>query len=720
MEGTSDAGSKVKDERSDEDEVTIVEDADEAQENGGGRSSEGTSAKKKDAVDQERSQSSNVFEYNMQSVLHVDEDMSPIESRQDSHGTNVDSDFQASMDQGLDQGGWSWNKESEIIQPDMSGTPRSFFFECEICHKRLSCKSNLGRHMKEQHSTVKHAYSCLQCLAEFRRRCDLKAHYVKRHPDDLYEADTIPYQASRFAAAFTDQQSPADFQEMIQVQRQEQQNLQSSMIVVTPNVNPFDHHASITSQDSLSPHTFTQDIGPPNSETDFLYQGTRRSQACLDSGAVQRTSDPVGIDNAKARLGRSVTQGQRNSGFSISNSPVNQMATSVISDRPSPRQIGGKNTESGAGHLQVPPGKRHRSDNTQSAVQSETDVQIVNVVGAGDLEGRHGHNTGNDREGKRNNTGQGALLEILESRFPHDMPQYPEPVDQPRTSNNKAQNKQNTPMMLNTVNENLSIGTHNEGDDSVNDIRSENQNRKCSLRKNDIPSTLKKKHGKRLKRGRYQIDVDDQQCRMLLGTISKSRTLRKKRNLYVICKQYVAAYEKRKHNASEESCTSMQTPAAVHTTLKTQGANSAVLGSPSNLSSDGQFNVSQVRQTTSTRGTAMDTTNKNAADESKQETCATQTDLSLDNDQREWTDTTLRETKRQQRVAGRCPETASSSETSLPVLLDYFGPRLTEYEERSIVEDFGADGMLTQRTTTERKYKLEPGEGRSIVKTEIG
>ncbi|XP_063969866.1 uncharacterized protein LOC129283144 isoform X1 [Lytechinus pictus] len=717
MEGTPDAGSKIKDERSDEDEITIVEDADEAQENGSGKTSEGALAKKKDAVlDQDGSQSSNVFEYNMQSVLHVDEDMSPIESRQDSHGTNVDSDFQASMDQGLDQGGWSWNKESEIIQPDMSGTPRNFYFECEICHKRLSCKSNLGRHMKEQHSTVKHAYSCLQCLAEFRRRCDLKAHYAKRHPDDLYEADTIPYQASRFATCFTDQQSPADFQEMIQVQRQDQENLQSSMIVVTPNVNPFDHHASITSQD-----TFTQDIRPPNSETDFLYQA-RRSQACLDSGAVQRTPDPavLGIDNAMTRLGRSATQGQRNSGFSICNSPVNQMATTVVSDRPSPRQIGGKNTESGAGHVQVPPGKRHCSDSTQSAVPSETHVQIVNVVGAGDLEGRHGHNTGNDREGKRNNTGQGALLQVLEHRFPHDMPQCPELVDQPRTSNIKAQNKRNTPAMLNTVNKNLSIGSQNKGDDSVNDIRSENWNRKCSLRKNDIPSTLKQKHGKRLKRGRYQIDVNDQHHRMLLGTISKSRTLRKKRNLYVKCKQYVAAYEKRKHNASEESCTSMQTPAAVQTMLMTQGTKSAVLGSPSNLSSDSRCNVSQVRQTTRTRGTAMDTTNENTADESKQETCATQTDLSLDNDQREWTDTTHRETKRQQRVAGRCPETASSSETSLPVLLDYFGPRLTEYEERSIVEDFGADGTLTQRTTTERKYKLEPGEGRSIVKTEIG
>ena len=35
----------------------------------------------------------------------------------DSHSTNVDSDvsgFQTSLDQGLDQGGWSWNKESEV------------------------------------------------------------------------------------------------------------------------------------------------------------------------------------------------------------------------------------------------------------------------------------------------------------------------------------------------------------------------------------------------------------------------------------------------------------------------------------------------------------------------------------------------------------------------------------------------------------------------------
>ncbi|XP_041452761.1 uncharacterized protein LOC121405852 isoform X2 [Lytechinus variegatus] len=200
MEGTSDAGSKVKDERSDEDEVTIVEDADEAQENGGGRSSEGTSAKKKDAVDQERSQSSNVFEYNMQSVLHVDEDMSPIESRQDSHGTNVDSDFQASMDQGLDQGGWSWNKESEVphgsreIVPASKGSAKVRRFQCGICGTNFTLLKNAKRHYRCQH--LNYFYWCKYCprgkeTRRYTRREFLEDHFLSYHPDIMCEVEEV-------------------------------------------------------------------------------------------------------------------------------------------------------------------------------------------------------------------------------------------------------------------------------------------------------------------------------------------------------------------------------------------------------------------------------------------------------------------------------------------------------------------------------------------------
>lgn len=47
MEGTPDAGSKVKDERSDEDDITVVEDEDEGREKEAGGSSDGASNKNK-------------------------------------------------------------------------------------------------------------------------------------------------------------------------------------------------------------------------------------------------------------------------------------------------------------------------------------------------------------------------------------------------------------------------------------------------------------------------------------------------------------------------------------------------------------------------------------------------------------------------------------------------------------------------------------------------
>ena len=47
MEGTPDAGSKVKDERSDEDDITVVEDEDEGREKEAGGSSDGASTKNK-------------------------------------------------------------------------------------------------------------------------------------------------------------------------------------------------------------------------------------------------------------------------------------------------------------------------------------------------------------------------------------------------------------------------------------------------------------------------------------------------------------------------------------------------------------------------------------------------------------------------------------------------------------------------------------------------
>ncbi|XP_011671473.1 uncharacterized protein LOC100888782 isoform X2 [Strongylocentrotus purpuratus] len=203
MEGTPDAGSKVKDERSDEDDITVVEDEDEGREKEAGGSSDAASTKNKDSVDQEGGQSadsrSNVFDYGIQGVL--DDEMSPLESRQDSHSTNVDSDvsgFQTSLDQGLDQGGWSWNKESEHgsreMMPASKGTVKVRRFQCGICGTNFTLLKNAKRHYRCQH--LNYYYWCKYCpngreTRRYTRREFLEDHFLSHHPEMICEVAEV-------------------------------------------------------------------------------------------------------------------------------------------------------------------------------------------------------------------------------------------------------------------------------------------------------------------------------------------------------------------------------------------------------------------------------------------------------------------------------------------------------------------------------------------------
>ena len=624
----------------------------------------------------------------------------------------------------------------------MSNGLREVYFECEICHKKLSCKSNLGRHIKEQHSTVKRTYSCLQCLAEFRRRCDLKVHYAKRHPDEIYETESINYQVSRCETDFSrgasylgDQQTSAELPEVLEVQRQVPQNSHSAIPVRTSGIDTFDHHAPVAGQDRVTTRVYRQGSAAPNSETDFLYQAPR-SRVSLESGAIQRTFNPavMGTGNDESRQRGRSTHSQRNNDYPSCRSLVKQVADKGDAGGTPPRQVGGKHLESNAGQGHVPHGKRHCPDTLQSAASGDANVQIINVVGNVDLEGGPNHDSGSTRESKRNNTDRRTQLKSLESRkksgLSRDTSKYAELDNPTRSSNKKVQGKHNASLRIEgAVDQDSSKGSSDLRSASQCDasMSTQNQNRRFIITEQDDTISMQRQtHGKRTTRSRDQVD-DERHNRKLTSTLSKSRSLvNKKRKLYIKCKRFAAAYENKMQNASVAGCTLNKKPMAMQKSLLAQRVNDPVLGSPTaDLSQSNQHrNVSQDVQTTGTREAAMETPDEDIADTNERETCGTQTDPTLDSDQRKWKDTSHRATNQRQspvqRVTGNSSESASSSNTSLPLLLDQFGPRLTEYEERSTIEDFGAEGALIRREVTERKYKMNPGEGRSIVKTEIG
>lgn len=626
----------------------------------------------------------------------------------------------------------------------MSNGLREVYFECEICHKKMSCKSNLGRHIKEQHSTVKRTYSCLQCLAEFRRRCDLKAHYAKRHPDEMYETESINYQISRCETDFSrgasylgDQQTSAELPEVLEVQRQVPQNSHSAIPVRTSSIDPFDHHAPVTGQDKVTTRLYRQGIAAQNSETDFLYQAPR-SRVSLESGAIQRTFNPavMGTGNAESQQRGRSTLSQRNNDYPSCRSLMKQVADTGDACGTSSRQVGGKHLESNAGQGHVPHGKRHCPNTLQSGASGDANVQIINVVGNVDLEGGHNHDGGNTHGSKRNNTDRGTQLQSIESRkksgLSRDTSKYAELDNPTRSSKKKEQGKHNAPLRVEgAVDQDSSKGSSDLRNGSRCDasMSTQNKNRRFTVTEQDDTISMQRQtHGKKTKRSRDQVVADEhkQLTKKKTSTLSKSRRLvNKKRKLYIKCKRFAAAYEKKVQNASVEGCTLNKKPVAMRKSLLAQRANAPVFGSPAaDLSRGNQHcNVSHDVQTTGTREAAMETADEGIADTNR-ETCGTQTDPTLDSDQRKWKDTSHCETNRRQspvqRVTGHSSESASSSNTSLPLLLDQFGPRLTEYEERSTIEDFGADGALSRREVTERKYKMDPGEGRSIVKTEIG
>lgn len=193
MEVNSVQESAVKDEQSDEDDITVLEDDGD----------DGSTAKKVSHQNQEQDQfssgsGSRVREYTVQEI--AEEDLSSSEARQDPNAATGDSDsgissFPVSLDPSMDQGGWSWNRDSEVLHGsnDVQPTPRGRRvrrFQCGICGTNFTLLKNAKRHYRCQH--LNFHFWCKYCPngklnKRYTRRECLEEHFLSHHPEIMCE-----------------------------------------------------------------------------------------------------------------------------------------------------------------------------------------------------------------------------------------------------------------------------------------------------------------------------------------------------------------------------------------------------------------------------------------------------------------------------------------------------------------------------------------------------
>ena len=84
------------------------------------------------------------------------------------------------------------DKESEsVVEADPSpqdnmedDTFESTDFNCSICHKSFSKRSNLKRHEREKHTSHHQVHECKACRKSYKRLSDLSRHMKASHSEE--------------------------------------------------------------------------------------------------------------------------------------------------------------------------------------------------------------------------------------------------------------------------------------------------------------------------------------------------------------------------------------------------------------------------------------------------------------------------------------------------------------------------------------------------------